>query len=100
MRYGSRVTFVYEGTKVYNPNTSKYDQESVEYDPLPCNCSSLSLQRTSLEFGDVQRDINVLRIRGAFTEKVSHAIVNDTKYLVVRPVRYRHDSVFYIEGMN
>lgn len=100
MRYDSRVSFIWEGDKVYNPNTSKYERDTITYESIPCNRNPLSLQRTSLEFGDVQRDISVLRLRGSFGKKVTHAIVDDIKYIVVRPVRYRHDAVFYIEAVN
>lgn len=97
MRYDNRVKFVIEKDKVYNPKTSKYEKAVNFYETLPCNISPLSSQRTALEYGDVKKHINVIRIQGVFDEPVTHAYVEGKKYLIVRPVQYRHDTVFYVE---
>lgn len=64
---------------------------------MPCNFSNLSVARTALEFGDVNIDMNVIRINFAETEKYTHAIVNGVRYLIVKTVVYKHDTAFYVQ---
>lgn len=101
MRYEHRATLVKEGQKQYNPDTGKYERAGQQiYDSVPCNKSPLSPQRTAVEFGEVTRDISIIRLNNRFDEAVTHAYIDGVKYLIVRPVRYRRDTVFYIEEVN
>lgn len=101
MRYEHRATLVKEGQKRYNPDTGKYEFAGQQvYSSVPCNKSPLSPQRTAVEFGEVTRDISIIRLNNRFDEPVTHAYIDGVKYLIVRPVRYRRDTVFYIEEVN
>lgn len=97
MRYDNRVTFAIEKEKVYNPKTSKTEKPIEVLEPIPCNFSPLSSQRTALEYGDVKKRVNVIRLQGNYTEPVTLAFIDDKKYLIVKPIYYRHDTVFYVE---
>nr|DAY15344.1 MAG TPA: head closure knob [Caudoviricetes sp.] len=81
----------------YNPKTSKYDVKEKVFDIVPCNISPLSPQRTNLEYGDVTKDINVIRLNGRFEPKVTHAYIKDVKYIITKRINYEHDTVFYAE---
>ncbi|MDW3782131.1 MULTISPECIES: hypothetical protein [Staphylococcus] len=97
MRYDNRVIFAIEKEKVYNPKTSKTEQSMEVLEPIPCNFSPLSSQRTALEYGDVKKRMNVIRLNGNYNYPVTHAYIDNKKYLIVKPIYYRHDTVFYVE---
>ncbi|WP_342610254.1 hypothetical protein [Staphylococcus hsinchuensis] len=101
MRYSDRITFERQGAKVYNPKTSRYElTNSIRYENIPCNLSPLSRQRTALEYGDVKRDINIVRLQGQFLNEVTHAYIGQRQYLIVDKIVYMHDTVYYIEEVN
>ncbi|MCI2948336.1 hypothetical protein FH144_07840 [Staphylococcus caledonicus] len=101
MRYEHRATLVKEGQKQYNPDTGKYEVVGQKiYNSLPCNKSPLSPQRTAVEFGEVTRDISLIRLSNRFEKPVTHVYIDNVKYLIVRSVKYRRDTVFYIEEVN
>ena len=101
MRYDQRTKLVYEGAKRYNPNTGKTEKdERIIYTSIPCHKSPLSPERTAVEFGNVQRDVSIIRLRGQILDNVSHAYINDRKYIVVRHTYYRRDTVMYLEQVN
>lgn len=98
MRYNDRVQFLYETKGLYNTQTSKYDVISKNVGELmACNLNPLSTERVMLEFGDIKRDISVLRLQGTFDKEVTHCLVRGAKYVVLRHVAYTHDTVYYIE---
>lgn len=101
MRYDQRAKLVFEGNKRYNPSTGKTEKdERIIYKSIPCHKSPLSPERTAVEFGNVQRDVSIIRLRGQIMDNVSHAYINDRKYIVVRHTYYRHDTVMYLEQVN
>jgi len=97
LRYNKRVSFSKETKGSYNPKTSKYDVKEKLYVEVPCNISPLSPQRTNLEYGDVTKDINVIRLNGRFEPKVTHAYIKGSKYIITKRIDYEHDTVFYAE---
>ncbi|GMX40813.1 hypothetical protein ScKU71_20410 [Streptococcus canis] len=97
MRYNKRVKFSKETKGSYNPKTSKYDVKEKVFDIVPCNISPLSPQRTSLEYGDVTKQINVIRLNGHIEPQVTHAYIKGSKYIITKRIDYEHDTVFYAE---
>lgn len=92
---------MYEVDKRYNPDTGKTEKdERIIYTSIPCHKSPLSPERTAVEFGNVQRDVSIIRLRGQIRYIISHAYINDHKYIVVRHTYYRHDTVMYLEQVN
>lgn len=101
MRYDKRVDLTLIGDKQYNPDTGQTERpETVIYENLPCHKSPLSPQRTAIAFGDVKRDVSIIRLRGQISDKISHAYIANRKYVVVRHTYYRHDTVMYLEEVN
>lgn len=101
MRYDQRAKLVYEGDKRYDPDTGKSEKDvSIIYTSIPCHKSPLSPERTAVEFGNVQRDVSIIRLRGQIMDNVSHAYIDNRKYIVVRHTYYRHDTVMYLEQVN
>lgn len=97
MRYNKRVVFAKEAKGQYNPKTSRTETYEKCYDAIPCNISPLSPQKTVVQYGDINKDINVIRLNGRFEPTVTHAYINDTKYQITKRIDYEHDTVFYIE---
>ncbi|WP_317952335.1 hypothetical protein [Staphylococcus sp. NWU MK-U1] len=97
MRYNKRVVFAKETKEKYNPKTSKTETYEKRYDAIPCNISPLSPQKTVVQYGDINKDINVIRLNGRFHPTVTHAYINDVKYQITKRIDYEHDTVFYVE---
>lgn len=97
MRYNKRVVFAKETKGKYNPKTSRTETYEKRYDAIPCNISPLSPKKTVVQYGDINKDINVIRLNGHFEPTVTHAYINDTKYQITKRIDYEHDTVFYIE---
>ena len=97
MRYNKRIAFAKESKGKYNPKISQYETTEDVYDEIPCNISPSSPDRTSLEYGDVKKDINIIRLNGRFEPRVTHAYIKGIKYLVTKKISYEHDTVFYVE---
>lgn len=100
MRYSNRVRFVVEVKGTYNPKTSKYENTERVLSPIPCNYSPLSPSKTTLEFGDVKKRINVIRLNGHFDQNVTHAFIKGIKHQIVKRIDYEYDTVFYVEEVN
>ncbi|MCE5049715.1 hypothetical protein KJB67_03715 [Staphylococcus haemolyticus] len=97
MRYNKRVVFAKETEAKYNPKTSRTETYEKRYDAIPCNISPLSPQKTVVQYGDINKDINIIRLNGHFEPTATHAYINDTKYQITKRIDYEHDTVFYIE---
>ncbi|MEN4469045.1 hypothetical protein [Staphylococcus hominis] len=97
MRYNKRVVFAKETKGKYNPKTSRTETYEKRYDAIPCNISPLSPQKTVVQYGNINKDINVIRLNGRFHPTVTHAYINDVKYQITKRIDYAHDTVFYVE---
>lgn len=89
--------FAKETKGKYNPKISKTETYEKHYDAIPCNISPLSPQKTVVQYGDINKDINIIRLNGHFEPTVTHAYINDTKYQITKRIDYEHDTVFYVE---
>lgn len=89
--------FAKETKGKYNPKISKTEIYEKRYDAIPCNISPLSPQKTVVQYGDINKDINVIRLNGHFEPTVTHAYINDIKYQITKRIDYEHDTVFYVE---
>ncbi|WP_432368685.1 hypothetical protein [Staphylococcus chromogenes] len=98
MRLSERVTFVTEGERKYNPKTSKTEVVTINHRGMPCNINPLKRERVRVEFGNLTRDISVVRVRGSIAPRPTKALVKGRKYNVV-DTRYYHGitSVFVEE---
>lgn len=89
--------FAKETKGQYNPKTSRTETYEKRYDAIPCTISPLSPQKTVVQYGDINKDINVIRLNGHFEPTVTHAYINDAKYQITKRIDYEHDTVFYVE---
>ena len=101
MRYDKEVTFLKAPITVYDPLLSKkvIKNEGKKTPPYLCNKNPLDKTTTATEFGSVERDISVIRLRHEVIGNVTHAIIDNIKYKIVRREQLRHDLVFYIESV-
>lgn len=97
MRYNKRVVFAKETKGKYNPKTSRIETYEKRYDAIPCNISPLSPAKTVVQYGNINKDINVIRLNGRFHPTVTHTYINDVKYQITKRIDYEHDTVFYVE---
>ncbi|RYS38810.1 hypothetical protein [Staphylococcus pseudintermedius] len=62
MRYSERDDLVVEERSKYNPLTKKEEASYKTYTKIPCNVNRLSKERTQLEFGEMPKDVTVVRL--------------------------------------
>ena len=89
--------FAKETKGKYNPKISKTETYEKHNYAIPSNISPLSPQKTVVQYGDINKDINIIRLNGHFEPTVTHAYINDTKYQITKRIDYEHDTVFYVE---
>lgn len=99
MRFDKRITFVNEAGAYYNPITGEYTDAEQIKETLPCNLSTMGVDRTNELFGQIDKVITVARLQRPYTGKIDYVLINDKKYNVKRQSDYRK-GVFYLEGVS
>lgn len=99
MRYDERVNIVHRQDGTYNPDTGKKESTNIVlFDNVPCNVNPLSPARAQASFGNVYKDITVIRLQRSNNDdltRATHAYVNGRAYKIVKVVEYRHDIAIY-----
>jgi len=96
MRFNQRITFVKDGDSYYDPNIGNYVEGEKEYDIVPCNISSLKVDRTKELFGELDTDIQVARLQRPYTKAFDYIQINGDKQSIKHRSDYRK-GVFYLE---
>lgn len=108
MRFADRITFVNVTESYYDPITGKHVKGEIVKTELPCNQSTLGIQRTNELFGQIDRVITVARLQRPYHGKIDYVYLNEDpaqkdeekqKYEVKRQSDYRK-GVFYLEGVS
>lgn len=97
MRFDKRITFVSIGESYYDPIKGEYVESEPVMETVPCNLSTLGIQRTKELFGEIDRTITVARLQRSYNKQFDHVLINEQKYNVKRRSDYRK-GVFYLEG--
>ncbi|GGN64293.1 hypothetical protein [Oceanobacillus indicireducens] len=108
MRFSQRITFVNEADAYYDPIEGKWVDGELIKTTLPCNVSTLGIDRTNELFGEMDKVITVARLRHPYNGKVDYVFLNEDidqpddekqKYRIRRQSDYRK-GVFYLEGIS
>lgn len=98
MRYNKRITFVTETEGGLNPETGNHEESKLVKTTLPCNISSLGVDRSAQLFGEIDTSVIVVRLRRVYDIPFDYALVDGKEYYVKRHVPHDYESVFYMEG--
>lgn len=96
MRYDSLISFVKEGSEVYNPATGDYiTSEPVSIEKW-ANVSDLGEEKKALVVGDLSKKAKVIRLDGVFKDSFDWIEYDGDKYVVTLPKFHRRETVFYV----
>lgn len=98
MRYDKRIIFVRETEGGLNPSTGNHEEGELIKTTLPCNISSLGVDRSVQLFGEIDTSVIVVRLRRVYDIPFDYALVDDKEYHVKRHIPHDYESVFYLEG--
>lgn len=107
MRFSQRITFVNEADAYYDPIAGEWVDGELIKTTLPCNISTLGIDRTNELFGEMDKVITVARLRHPYNGKIDYVFLNEDeklpddekqKYQVKRQSDYRK-GVFYLGGV-
>lgn len=98
MRYNRRVTFVTEAEGGFNPVTGNHEEGSLNKTTLPCNISSLGVDRSMQLFGEIDTSVVVVRLQRKHSDPFDYALIDGKAYYVKRHIPHDYESVFYMEG--
>src|SRR5699024_2744081 len=96
MRFNKRITFVTDGESYYDPNVGDWVEGKKEYDTVPCNISSLRIDRTKELFGEIDNDIQVVRLQRPYNKQFNYIEIDGKKQNIKHRSDYRK-GVFYLE---
>ncbi|EGQ1310165.1 hypothetical protein C2L55_RS00385 [Staphylococcus pseudintermedius] len=96
MRYSERVDLVVEERSKYNPLTKKKEATYKTYTKIPCNVNRLSRERTQLEFGEMAKDVSVVRLPKQLKFEPTHVLLKGRKYKVMDIRVYDHSTSLFI----
>lgn len=98
MRYDKRIIFVRELEEGFNPSTGNHEEGELIKTTLPCNISSLGVDRSAQLFGEIDTSVIVVRVQRPFKNPFDYALIDEKEYRVKRHIPHDTESVFYLEG--
>ena len=96
MRCDVEVTFVKEGSEVYDPKTGDYITSEPVSTGKWANVSDLGTDRKAMLFGTIKENTKVVRLQGVYKDSFDYIEVENVKYAVTDDKHFRHESVFYV----
>ncbi|HCV1856342.1 hypothetical protein [Staphylococcus aureus] len=100
MNYKERVTLLHRFDSKYNPTTKRKEIIKDEIGTFACNVNALTAENVRLEFGEVSKDINVIRLPTMIEIDIpTHAIIADKLYKVVKLKHYAHTTSIYAKEL-
>src|SRR5699024_1922553 len=79
MRFNKRITFVTDGESYYDPNVGDWVEGEKEYDTVPCNISTLKVDRTKQLFGEIDTNIQVVRLQRPYNDEFDYIELDGKK---------------------
>ena len=83
----------------YNPATGKNSVTTDTGVRLPCQSAPLSLDKTSMMFGSIDRKMTTVWLLNRYDGDADVAKIGNDKFKVVRHVSYDTESVLYLESV-
>lgn len=96
MRYDSLISFVKEGSEVYDPATGDYITSEPVLVEKWANVSDLGEEKKALVVGDLSKKAKVVRLDGVFRDSFDWIDYDGDKYVVTLPKFHRRETVFYV----
>lgn len=96
MRFNKRITFVVDGESHYDPEIGDYVEGDKSYDTVPCNISTLKVDREKELFGEIDTSIKVVRLQRPYNKKFNYIEIDGKRQKVKARSDYRK-GVFYLE---
>lgn len=97
MRYDSLISFVKEGSEVYDPNTGDYiASEPVSIEKW-ANVSDANGEIVNMLYGTLKQTAKVIRLNEVYKNSVDYILVDGVKFILAMPTKhFRHESVFTV----
>lgn len=99
MRFDKRVSFVTDGGTYYDPDKGEYVEGAKTRDIVPCNISALKVDRKKELFGEIDTNIQVIRLQRPYNDDFDYIELNGKKQNIKHQSNYRK-GVFYLESDN
>ncbi|HLR66769.1 MAG TPA: hypothetical protein VK105_06460 [Virgibacillus sp.] len=100
MRFSDRVTFVTQEEGGLDPDTGNHKEgEKITYQ-IPANINTLGTNRTVELFGELDKEIKVIRLIQPYYERIDYVLINDVKHVIQKRVNHRRKTVLYVERDN
>lgn len=96
MNYKDRVTLYHRFESRYNPTTKRKDVVKNKLETIPCNRNALTAENVRIEFGEVAKDINVIRVPKVLVYEPTHASIEGKEYKVIKIKHYQHTTSLYV----
>ena len=96
MSYKERVTLYYYFESVIIQLLNVRKQKN-ELETLPCNRNTLTAEKVRIEFGEVTKDINVIRLPKVLDYEPTHASMYGKEYKVIKTKTYQHSTSLYVK---
>ena len=96
MRYDKQVTFVKEGSEVYNPNTGDYIASEPTMVDKWSDVTDVGEDRLIMLYGSIKQKAKVIRLNSVYKEPFDYVLIDTVKYIVTSNKHFRHESVFYV----
>jgi|SRR5699024_1242401 len=96
MRFNHRASFVTDGESHYDPTLGEWVDGVPVIDIVPCNISSLRIDRTKELFGEIDNDIQVVRLQRPYNKQFNYIEIDGKKQNIKHRSDYRK-GVFYLE---
>ena len=96
MRFEDRIDLIVQKVAKYNPVTEKKESTEMILSNIPCNSSALSRERVLAQFGEVYKDITVVRFNHELDIIPTHALLRNRRYRVADVRIYRHKTSIYL----
>lgn len=97
MRYDSLISFVKEGSEVYDPNTGDYiASEPVSIEKW-ANVSDANGEIVNMLYGTLKQTAKVIRLNEVYKDSFDYILVGEPKFILAMPAKhFRHESVFTV----
>ena len=98
MRYSDRCVLISPSQQIFDYETGDTITVEGKRELVACNISKVGLDRVKQLFGELDRQMIIVRLQGQYKDDVSFIEIDDTKHKVYRKMEYRKDVAFYVEG--
>ena len=97
MRYDSLISFVKEGSEVYNTVTGDYIASEPVAVTKWANVSDANGEIVNMLYGTLKQTAKVIRLNEVYKDSFDYILVGDPKFILAMPAKhFRRESVFTV----